>query len=135
VNVADLVNRLGPPYPGPDLVARSERLLDARGHLFVARLPAAGRPLDLVAYDPGRNRLVVVAAVPRGRRLPAPVALLGDGRLRRLCRRPGLAEVSLHAWRRAPSGRLVCDTLTLTAADFAGRARGPARGRWAGASV
>jgi hypothetical protein len=134
--MAELVDGLRPPAPaGPDLVTRSAGLLAARGCVFVGRLPAAGRPLHLVGHDPARNRLVLAAAGPRGRRLPALVGLLGDGRLRRLCRCPGVAEVQLHCWRRAPSGRLVCDTLTLTAADYAGRARGPARGRWAPATL
>jgi hypothetical protein len=132
VKVADLVDRLR--QRPPDLVARSAGLLDARGYLFVARLPEKGRPLHLVGHDPGRNRLVVVAVVAWGRRLAALLQLLGDRRLARLCRCPGVAEVQLHCWRRSAAGRLVCETLTLTAADFAGRARGPAGGRW-GAAV
>jgi hypothetical protein len=132
--VRDLVDRLR-PHPGVDLVARSEGLLDARGYQFVARLPESGRPLHLIGYDSGRNRLVLVCAVPWGRRLPALVALLGDDRLKRLCRAPARVEAQAHVWRRSSSGRLRCDTLTLTAADFAGRARGPAGGRWAGETV
>jgi hypothetical protein len=125
--MAELVNRLRPEV---DLVERSRQLLEARKYLFVARLPESGRPLDLIGYDTGRNRLVVVAAVPRPRALPALVGLLGDRRLARLCR-TGQAEAQAHCWRRAKSGRLCCDTVTLTAADFGGPTRGPARGRWA----
>jgi hypothetical protein len=116
-------------------VALSERLLDARGCRHVARLPDTGRPPHLVAYDPGRNRLVVVTAVPWGQRLPALMALLGDGRLKKLCRAPARVEVQLHAWRQAPSGRLRCDTIVLRSADYFGRARGPASGRWAAAAL
>jgi hypothetical protein len=128
--MAELIDRLR-PYPDVDLVARSEGLLAARKNMFIARLPESGRPLHLVAVDPARNRLVLVCAVPWCQRLPALVGLLGDARLKKLCRCPGVAEVQVHVWRKGASGRLRCDTLTLTAADYSGRARGPARGRWA----
>jgi hypothetical protein len=131
--VRDLVDQLR-RAPGEDLVSRSAGLLDARGCRHVARLPDTEQSLHLVGYDPGRNRLVVVTAVPWGRRLPALLQLLGDGRLKKLCR-TGQVEAQLHAWRRAPSGRLRCDTIVLRSADFWGRARGPARGRWAAATV
>jgi hypothetical protein len=113
-------------------VARSEGLLDARGCVDLARLPAAGRPVHLIGYDAGRDRLLLVAAVAWGRRLPTLLRLLGDRRLKRLCG-SGLVEVQVHAWRTGATGRLRADVLVLGRADYFGRARGPARGRWGGA--